>query len=179
MTEHPDTDSTPAGSTRRNMLRAGGLAVLAGGAAAVFAGCSSAGDTASPAAPPSATESSARPTPSSAAPSSASASAKAPATTKAPAGTVVAKTAVPEGGGVILKDKYVVTQPAAGEFKAFTAICTHAGCAVKEVKEQQIKCPCHGSRFSITDGSPVGGPAKAPLAPVKLVVSGKDLVIPD
>jgi Rieske Fe-S protein len=86
---------------------------------------------------------------------------------------------VPEGGGVILKDKYVVTQPAPGEFKAFTAICTHAGCPVKKVEEQQIKCPCHGSRFSITDGSPVGGPAKTPLAPVKLVVSGKDLVIPD
>jgi len=73
----------------------------------------------------------------------------------------------------------VVTQPAAGEFKAFTAICTHAGCPVKEVEEQQIKCPCHGSRFSITDGSPVRGPAKAPLASVDIVVSGNDLVIPD
>ena len=161
------------------MLRAGGLAVLAGGGAAVFASCSSAGDTAGPAAPASATESSARPAPSSPAPTSASPSAKASATTKAPTGTVIAKTAVPEGGGVILKDKYVVTQPASGEFKAFTAICTHAGCAVKEVEKQQIKCPCHGSRFSITDGSAVGGPAKAPLAPVELVVAGEDLVIPD
>ncbi len=173
MTEHRDADSTSAGPTRRNMLRSAGLAVLAGGGAAAFAGCSAASDNATPAAPAS-TESSAAP-----APSSASPSAKAPAPTKAPVGTVIAKTAVPEGGGVILNDKYVVTQPAPGEFKAFTAICTHAGCPVKKVEEQLIKCPCHGSRFSITDGSPVGGPAKAPLAPVKLVASGKDLVIPD
>lgn len=193
MTEHLDVDSTSAGSTRRSMLRAAGLAVLAGGGTAAFAGCSPVSDTVTPAAPAQGTASSARPAPSSAAPSSASASASAKATptseatptsratptTKAPAGTVIAKTAVPQGGGVILKNKYVVTQPAAGKFKAFTAICTHAGCPVKQVEEQQIKCPCHGSRFSITDGSPIGGPAKAPLAPVKLVHFGNDLVIPD
>jgi len=39
------------------------------------------------------------------------------------------------GGGIILPDEQVVvTQPSAGEFKAFTAVCTHAQCVVSSVR---------------------------------------------
>ena len=71
---------------------------------------------------------------------------------------------VPVGGGTVIDQSVVVTQPAKGEFKAFSAICTHQGCTVGSVTDGQIVCPCHGSHFSIKDGSPVSGPAPSPLA---------------
>lgn len=67
---------------------------------------------------------------------------------------------VPVGGGTIFADqKVVVTQPTEGDFKAFTAVCTHQGCLVGQVADGQIQCPCHGSAFSIEDGSNVQGPS--------------------
>jgi Rieske Fe-S protein len=80
---------------------------------------------------------------------------------------------VPVGGGTIYKDaKVVVTQPKAGEYKAFTAVCTHAGCLVGAVANGTINCPCHGSEYSITDGSVVRGPAPSPLAGKAISVKG-------
>ena len=93
------------------------------------------------------------------------------------AGTVPTS-AVPEGGGMVLADqKMVVTQPAKGEFKAFSAVCTHQGCVVSKVEGGQIVCPCHGSRFSIEDGSPVAGPAKSALASKKVSVEGDQISV--
>ena len=88
-------------------------------------------------------------------------------------GGLVASSDVPVGGGVVLKDQeLVVTQPAAGEFKCFKALCTHQGCLVASVTNGQIVCPCHGSSFSITDGSVQGGPAPTALPAVRVKVSG-------
>jgi nitrite reductase/ring-hydroxylating ferredoxin subunit len=85
---------------------------------------------------------------------------------------------VPVGGGTILADqKLVVTQPSKGQFKAFSAICTHQKCPVSSVQDQQIVCTCHGSRFSITDGSPVSGPATSPLAPRTATVEGDQISV--
>src|SRR3954454_17034848 len=68
-------------------------------------------------------------------------------------GSSVSAAEVPVGGGIIVKDqKTVVTQPAKGDFKAFTAVCTHKGCTVAKVEGGLILCPCHGSKFSIEDG---------------------------
>lgn len=80
---------------------------------------------------------------------------------------------VPVGGGVIV-DKVVVTQPSAGEFAAFSAVCTHAQCLVTEVTAD-IVCPCHKSRFAVADGSVVNGPATEALAKVEIVVEGKQI----
>ncbi|MEV8123246.1 Rieske (2Fe-2S) protein [Streptomyces sp. NPDC085944] len=93
------------------------------------------------------------------------------------AGPALAATAdIPEGGGKVFPDqKVVVTQPAAGEFKAFSATCTHQGCAVKSVSDGVINCPCHDSNFSITDGSVQGGPAPKPLPAVQITVSGDSI----
>jgi nitrite reductase/ring-hydroxylating ferredoxin subunit len=61
---------------------------------------------------------------------------------------------IPEGGGKVYgDDKIVVTQPTAGTYKAFTAVCTHQGCILADVSGGTINCTCHGSKFSIADGS--------------------------
>lgn len=83
---------------------------------------------------------------------------------------------VPVGSGTIYADqKVVVTQPSEGEFKAFTAVCTHQGCLVGKVEGEEILCPCHGSRFSTADGSVIDGPATAPLEEVALSVEGDQI----
>ena len=61
---------------------------------------------------------------------------------------------VPVGGGFVNEEvAVVVTQPNDGSIKAFTAVCPHQGCLVSEVVENEIICPCHGSRFSAVDGA--------------------------
>ena len=92
------------------------------------------------------------------------------------AGTVLTPTAdVPVGGGVILADEgLVVTQPEEGTFKAFSSKCTHQGCQVTKVSGT-IDCPCHNSKFSLTDGSPESGPASSPLPETKVKVDGDNV----
>jgi Rieske Fe-S protein len=79
---------------------------------------------------------------------------------------------IPVGGGRIFKDeKLVVTQPSSGDFKAFSAVCTHAGCIVSKIADGTIDCPCHGSKYSIEDGSVEDGPAPKPLPEKTVTVS--------
>jgi nitrite reductase/ring-hydroxylating ferredoxin subunit len=89
-------------------------------------------------------------------------------------GTKLASTSdIPSGGGKIFKDKQVVvTQPAKGTFKAFNTICPHQGCDVTTVKSGTINCPCHGSQFSVEDGSVKQGPATKGLTEVSVKVNG-------
>jgi Rieske Fe-S protein len=85
---------------------------------------------------------------------------------------------VPVGGGKVFADqKVVITQPSAGQFKAFTAICTHQGCLVTDVSDGTIHCPCHGSAFSAADGSVKNGPATQPLTEKTVTVSGDSLMV--
>jgi Rieske Fe-S protein len=89
---------------------------------------------------------------------------------------LAAESDIPVGGGTIFADeKVVVTQPAAGEFKAFSATCTHQGCLVASVSDGTINCTCHGSKFSIEDGSVAGGPASAALGAVELNVADGEI----
>lgn len=71
----------------------------------------------------------------------------------------------------------MVTQPKKGEFKAFSAICTHQGCTVNKVADGTIDCPCHGSKYRITDASVVHGPATRPLPGKKITVKGKSIFL--
>ena len=83
---------------------------------------------------------------------------------------------VPVGGGKIYADqRIVVTQPTKGEFKGFSSICTHQGCPVTAVQDGTINCTCHGSKFSIEDGSVSTGPATKPLPPVSVTVQAGEI----
>ena len=85
---------------------------------------------------------------------------------------------IPVGGGTVFTAaRVVVTQPAKGELKAFSAICTHVGCLCNQVADGTIDCPCHGSKFSIADGAVVAGPALTALPAVKVTVSGGKILL--
>jgi nitrite reductase/ring-hydroxylating ferredoxin subunit len=115
---------------------------------------------------------------------SASASSGGSTTSGGSGATVLVATAdVPVGEGVVLHDQnVVVTQPSKGTFEGFTATCTHAGCPLADVAGGTINCTCHGSQFSITDGSNVTGPSGTAagsvpaLGKVAVKVQGADVV---
>jgi Rieske Fe-S protein len=93
-------------------------------------------------------------------------------------GDVIKTTDIPVGGGKIYDTaNIVVTQPTAGQFKAFSATCTHQGCQVASVQAGAIHCPCHGSQYSIVDGSVKVGPAPRPLPAKSVSVTGDQISV--
>ncbi|MCX4777444.1 Rieske (2Fe-2S) protein [Streptomyces sp. NBC_01264] len=147
--------SDPTRAARRTVLAAG-ASVLAGG---VLTACGETDGTKP------ASEGGSAPTTQ----NSASASSSAPA---GDANALIKSLEVPVGGGTVLKaEKLVVTQPTAGDFRCFTAVCPHQGCLVSKVEAGTIDCPCHGSKFNATDGSVIKGPATKPLEEKKITVS--------
>lgn len=133
-----------ATGSRRDLFRSIDLVALGGGSAAVLAACSGPGS----------------------GPGSGGAS--------TPSGPLtIAKSDVPQGSGTI-KDGYIVTQPTAGSFKAFSNICTHQGCPITQIQGDTITCNCHGSQFSLT-GAVKRGPADRPLTKAKITPDGSKL----
>ena len=149
---------------RRTVLQAGGVIV----AGSVVAACSSGGGETAAATADAGTEAAATaPAPSAAATGGGAA-----------AGAVAQASDIPVGGGLILEDPAVViTQPTEGDIKAFTAICTHQGCLVSEVVDNEIICPCHGSKFSASDGAVITGPAQSPLQSAGVALDGGSVVL--
>ena len=177
MTQEPRTESL---ATRRGMLAGVGLVGLAGAITA----CSSGGSSMSAAVADPATSSGMGASTATSAAASASASSASSASSAAggmggtAAGALTATSAIPVGGGKIFAAQTtVVTQPSAGEFKVFSAVCTHMGCIVNQIADGRIDCPCHGSEYSITDGAVLAGPAPKPLPAKPFKVTGDSIFL--
>jgi Rieske Fe-S protein len=171
----PETSGTPVSPTRRGVVAAAGGV----GLAAVLAACGSSGDKSSDSASKDTGSSSAAADTDGDGDGGASSS-SAPTTSAAAAGgTALAKTSdIPVGGGKVFADqKVVVTQPTAGQFKCFSAVCTHQGCTVGSVSGGTINCPCHGSKFNVADGSVANGPATQGLPAKQVTVSGDEVTL--
>lgn len=153
-----DHGETPGAATRRTVLRG---ALVAGVATPLLAACGSSSTQAGGNAPATSAQSS---------------GAGASSASGGGGSDAIAQTSdVPPGGGVILPDAgVVITQPAAGRFNGFSSTCTHRGCPLHDVTKT-INCTCHGSQFSIDDGSVVTGPATQPLPKKPIVVAGTDI----
>jgi Rieske Fe-S protein len=94
------------------------------------------------------------------------------------ASDAIAAADVPVGGGIVIDAiKTVVTQPTDGDYKAFSAVCTHQGCLVNQVTGGKIICPCHGSAFDISTGEVVQGPATQPLAEKSVTVDDSGISV--
>jgi thiosulfate dehydrogenase (quinone) large subunit len=65
----------------------------------------------------------------------------------------------------------IVIRDSAGNLKAFSAVCTHAGCTVG-YESGVIVCPCHGGEYSAESGAVIAGPPPAPLAPKQVLEAG-------
>ncbi|GAA5016146.1 hypothetical protein GCM10023258_01440 [Terrabacter aeriphilus] len=166
-TEPNPHDRISALTDRRNVLKVAGVVVGAGALAA----CSS------PPVPAGTPDTSVGASSTAGASSSSSA-----ATTDAGSGGGAAggqpTSEIPVGGGKIFADtKTVVTQPTAGTFKAFDAVCPHQGCTVGSVDGGQIVCPCHQSHFDIATGDRVSGPAQTGLTAKTITVSGDSFTV--
>lgn len=149
---------------RRTVLVTGGAL----GAAAALAACGGSGDTGG--------ETSSAPAP---APESSGTGPAPDGSSAAPAGEVLGPVdQVTIGSGVVYDGpKVVVTQPAEGDIRGFTAVCPHQGCLVSEVTNNEILCPCHGSLFSAEDGAVITGPATSGLAAVPVSVVDDQVVL--
>jgi Rieske Fe-S protein len=159
----PDPDDSPVSSRRAVLAGAGAF-----GATCLLAACGTSQGGSTQGTNPNGSDYNANPAP--------AGSKGAEASGAAGSGTVLAAAAdVPVGGGVI-KGDYVITQPTKNSFRAFSKVCTHQGCDVNKVDGGLISCPCHGSQFSITDGSVQNGPAPKPLPETKVKVSGGNVV---
>jgi Rieske Fe-S protein len=183
VTQEPHKDSL---ATRRGMLAGVGLVGLAGAITACGAGSSSSsaaavGPAASSAGSGGGATTATSAAPAASAPTGSQASSSPGSSGSAggvAAGALTGTSAIPVGGGLIFPAKLVVvTQPTAGQFKAFSAVCTHMGCTVNQIADGRIDCPCHGSEYSITDGAVLRGPAPKPLPAKQIKVTGDSIFL--
>ncbi|MDQ1706652.1 MAG: thiosulfate dehydrogenase (quinone) large subunit [Frankiaceae bacterium] len=94
-----------------------------------------------------------------------------------PAGRLLAHTTdVPRGSAVTFTDDTggpaVLIHEPDGRFRAFSTVCTHAGCTVLYAGRSGLVCPCHGGQFDAATGEPIAGPPPSPLSSLRVSVAG-------
>ena len=87
---------------------------------------------------------------------------------------------VPPNSGKIFKfgnKPGILVHTDSGEFKAFSAVCTHLECIVQYKEDtKQIWCACHNGQYNLS-GQNVGGPPPRPLEEFKVNTRGDDVVV--
>ncbi len=87
---------------------------------------------------------------------------------------------VPVNSGKIFKfgnKPGILVHTSSGEFKAFSAVCTHLECIVQyRTETKQIWCACHNGQYNL-NGKNIGGPPPRPLEEFKVNVRGDDVVV--
>ncbi|HLF13806.1 MAG TPA: Rieske (2Fe-2S) protein [Bacteroidota bacterium] len=64
-----------------------------------------------------------------------------------------------------------------GEFRAFSAVCTHLDCTVQYRREKgTIWCACHNGTYDLT-GRNIAGPPPRPLDEFRVIVQGEEVLI--
>ena len=99
-------------------------------------------------------------------------------TAAAPTGQVIAqKSQVAPNSAVQFQNDgqpAVLVHLKSGDFVAYSAVCTHAGCTVAYQKSSgDLACPCHGSVFDPSKNAQVlQGPAPRPLPGIPIKIQG-------
>lgn len=71
----------------------------------------------------------------------------------------------------------ILVETDAGEYRAFSAVCTHLSCTVQyRSDEKLIWCACHNGRYDLT-GKNISGPPPRPLEAYKVNVRGDEIVV--
>jgi cytochrome b6-f complex iron-sulfur subunit len=87
---------------------------------------------------------------------------------------------VPPNSGKIFKfgnKPGILVHTASGDFKAFSAVCTHLECIVQYRSEtKQIWCACHNGQYNL-NGKNIGGPPPRPLEEFKVNTRGDEVVV--
>jgi cytochrome b6-f complex iron-sulfur subunit len=90
------------------------------------------------------------------------------------------KSDIPKGGAkkIFVDNKPVlIIQPKSGDFRAFSAICTHLGCIVDwETKKNRFFCPCHAGVFD-SFGNVISGPPPRPLPRYEVKIEGEKVLV--
>ncbi len=84
-----------------------------------------------------------------------------------------------EVAAFVLDDRTIAVANVDGALYAFDDVCPHAACSLSEgeLEGSVIECPCHGSRFDVTNGEVLAGPATGPVETFTVREQGGDLQV--
>lgn len=90
-----------------------------------------------------------------------------------------ASTHLPNAGRVVPfgSAPAIIVRTAAGEYRAFSAVCTHLACTVQYRPDlEHIWCACHNGHYDL-NGRNIAGPPPRPLEPYDVNLRDDEIVI--
>jgi Rieske Fe-S protein len=72
----------------------------------------------------------------------------------------------------------IVVHTQSGDYRAFSAVCTHLGCIVEYRGEKggYFHCNCHGGEYDL-NGKNISGPPPRPLMPYPVSIKAQDVIV--